>query len=184
MSHYRLNKTVAMIGMMGAGKTAIGTALARLIDVRFVDSDQQIETAANLSVAEIFETYGEAFFREKESLVLSRLLDEKPAVLSTGGGAFLEKSNREAISNKGLAIWLNADLDLLWARVKGKNTRPLLRVDNPRAKLASLLSERLPAYECAGLVVDVEPNFSITQMTEKVLQSLLDHPSNCLERID
>ncbi|MEL6518900.1 MAG: shikimate kinase, partial [Pseudomonadota bacterium] len=118
---FRLNKTVVMVGMMGAGKTAIGQALARKLQVPFLDSDAEIVEAANASIAEIFERYGEAFFREKEAQVIARLLAGPPGVLSTGGGAFLSADNREMISKAGVSVWLKADLDLLWARVKHKD---------------------------------------------------------------
>jgi shikimate kinase len=184
MSRYHLSKTVVMIGMMGAGKTAIGTALARLIDVPFLDSDAQIEKAANMPISEIFETYGEAFFRDKEARVLARLLEGTPCILSTGGGAYLQSANRGMIAQKGLAVWLKADRDLLWARVRHKTTRPLLRVANPQARLFELLDAREPFYAQAGLVVEADPNYSIADMAEKVLAKLLDHPSQPIEKID
>ncbi len=183
MSRYQLTKTVVMIGMMGAGKTAVGTALARLIDVPFIDSDQQIENAANLTIAEIFSEFGEAFFREKESLVLARLLDGPPAILSTGGGAYLEPANRQMIAERGLAIWLKADRELLWARVKHKDTRPLLRVPDPKTTLFDLLERREPAYRQAGLVVEADANYSVQDMAECVLQNLLEHPSGILRKV-
>jgi len=183
MSRYELTKTVVMIGMMGAGKTAVGTALARLIDVAFVDSDAQIVAAANQSIPEIFDTFGEPFFRDKESLVLKRLLDDEPSVLSTGGGAFLQDRNREMISAQGLAVWLKVDRDLLWARVRHKDTRPLLRVADPKARLFELLDEREVYYRQAGLVVEAAPNYSVQDMADKVLKQLLIHPMGILRKI-
>lgn len=173
-----------MIGMMGAGKTAIGTALARLIGVPFLDSDAEIEAAANMQVAEIFAEFGEAFFRDKESLVLARLLDGPPAILSTGGGAFLEAKNRDMIAAGGLAVWIKADRDLLWARVRHKDTRPLLRTSDPRQTLFDLLEKREPFYAEAGLVVVAEPDLSVQDMADKVLAALLTHGSNFLEKVD
>ena len=108
---WQLGKTVVMVGMMGAGKTAIGTALARALDVPFLDSDEEIVKAANMSIAEIFERDGEPFFRRKESQVIERLLETERCVLSTGGGAFLSPENRQMISEKGVSVWLRADLD-------------------------------------------------------------------------
>ncbi len=183
MSRYRLKKSVVMTGMMGAGKTAVGTALARLIGVSFLDSDAQIEAAANLSIAEIFENYGEAFFRDKESRVLARLLDGPPAVLSTGGGAFLQDANRELIGARGLAVWLKADRELLWSRVRHKDTRPLLQVPDPRGKLFEMLELREPFYARAGLIVEADPNYSVQEMAARVLAGLLEHPSETLGEV-
>ena len=112
-----LRKTVVLVGMMGAGKTAIGRALSQRIGAPFKDSDAELETAATMTIAEIFERDGEPFFRDRETEVIDRLLEGEPAVLSTGGGAFLAERNRALISEKGVSIWLDAPLDLLWARV-------------------------------------------------------------------
>lgn len=173
---YVLKKTVVMVGMMGSGKTAIGSAVARVLAVPFLDSDQEIVKAANLSIAEIFEREGEAFFREKESQVIGRLLAGFPGILSTGGGAFLRPENRDMIRDKGVSVWLHGDLELLWNRVKHKDTRPLLRVPDPKAKLAELLSERRPAYQEAELIAVAEPDFSIDQMAKRVIALLLTRP--------
>lgn len=169
-----------MVGMMGAGKTAIGTALARQLDVPFLDSDTEIEQAANLSIAEIFERDGEDFFRERESEIIARLLDGTPGILSTGGGAFLRAENRVLISAKGVSVWLRADLELLWQRVKHKTTRPLLRTADPLKTLSDLKRDRDPIYAMADLVVDAKPDYSIDDMTEKVIASLLSR-QNILE---
>jgi len=182
MSRYSLTKTVVMIGMMGAGKTAVGTALARNLGVRFVDSDHELEEAANASIAEIFEKFGEPFFRKKESQVLKRLLDAEPCVLSTGGGAFLRQQNREMIAEKGLAVWLKAPDDLLWSRVKHKTTRPLLQVPNPQQELTRMLRAREPSYAQAGLTVEADPNFSVQDMADKVLMSLMSHPDGIVKK--
>ena len=111
-----------MVGMMGAGKTAVGTQLARVLGVPFLDSDEEIVRAANRSIAEIFERDGEPFFRARETEVLSRLLRGAPCVLSTGGGAFLAEPNRQMIADHGVSVWLRADLDLLWQWVRHKST--------------------------------------------------------------
>lgn len=170
---FRLKKTVAMVGMMGAGKTAIGTALARRLNVPFLDSDAEIEAAANMTIAEIFSRDGEAFFREKEAQVIARLLEGRPSILSTGGGAFLQPGNREEIGRSGVSLWLRADLDLLWNRVKHKTTRPLLRTENPRATLEKLCEARNPEYAKADLIVDANPAYSIEDMTDQVIDVLL-----------
>lgn len=178
---WRLKKTIVMIGMMGAGKTAVGTQLARVLGVPFLDSDEEIVKAANRSIAEIFERDGEPFFREKEARVIARLLHGEPAVLSTGGGAFLQEGNRAAISESGISVWLKADLDLLWARVRHKTTRPLLRTPDPRGTLAALLAARAPIYALADLTVESRPDYSIEAMAEAVAAALLTRP-DVLER--
>jgi len=171
-----LKKTVVLVGMMGSGKTAVGTALARLLGAPFVDSDQEIEAAANMTIAEIFARDGEQFFREKESQVLGRLLSGDPVVLSTGGGAYLAEQNRAAISQKGAAIWLRATDDLLWNRVRHKNTRPLLRTENPQKTLQELCRQRNPIYALADLVVDADEQYSIDDMAGKVVETLATRP--------
>jgi len=173
---YHLNKTVVLVGMMGSGKSAVGSAVARLLGVPFLDSDQEIVRAANMSIAEIFERDGEPFFRDKEHQVISRLLDEQRGILSTGGGAFLAERNRAVIHDKGVAVWLRADLDLLWNRVRHKNTRPLLRTADPLATLTELCRARNPVYALADLAVDAQPEYSIEQMAAKVIEVLRTRP--------
>lgn len=158
--------------MMGAGKTAVGGAVAQKLGVPFLDSDHEIEAAANQTIAEIFARDGESFFRVKESQVIERLLEGQPGILSTGGGAYLAQGNRQMISDKGIAIWLRADLDLLWNRVRHKNTRPLLRTDDPRATLAALYDERTPHYSKADLAVQADEAYSIDQMADVVIEAL------------
>ncbi len=173
---YRLKKTVALVGMMGAGKTAVGTALAKMLNVPFRDSDSEIVQAANMTIAEIFERDGERFFRQRESEVLRRLLGEEPAILSTGGGAYLAQENRRMISQQGIAVWLKVDLDLLWERVRHKDTRPLLRTDDPYATLAHFCREREPSYAQADITVVASREFSIAQMAIRVRDALLRRP--------
>lgn len=169
-----LTKTVVLVGMMGAGKTAIGTALARKLGVEFLDSDDEIVKAANMSIAEIFERDGEPFFRARETEVIKRLLDGTPGILSTGGGAFLQEENRELIAQEGVSVWLKADLDLLWSRVKHKTTRPLLRTDNPYKTLRDIEDVRRDIYAKAQLVVKARPEYSIDDMSKVVLNKLLE----------
>lgn len=177
----RLKKTVVMVGMMGAGKTAVGRALAVRLSVPFLDSDAEIETAANMTVPEIFERDGEAFFRDKESQVIARLLEDSSGILSTGGGAFLAERNRRMISQKGASVWLNADLPVLWNRVKHKNTRPLLRTSDPRATLSDIFDVRVPVYALADLSVASEGRVSIEEMVDRVVAVLATRP-DVLER--
>lgn len=176
-----LKKTVVMVGMMGAGKTAVGMALARELDVPFLDSDAEIIKAANRTIAEIFERDGEPFFREKEARVIERLLEHQRGVLSTGGGAYMAERNRDMITDKGVAVWLKADLDLLWNRVKHKDTRPLLRTADPRMTLGALQETRDPVYALSDLTVAANAEYSIPQMVERVIDALLERP-DVLER--
>lgn len=176
MAQYHLSKTITMIGLMGAGKTAVGSLVAQKLGVPFVDSDQEIEKAANMTVAEIFERDGEAFFRAKESQILERLLTGTPCVLSTGGGAYLSDINRALISKHGAAVWLRADLDLLWSRVRHKNTRPLLRTADPKQTLSDLLDARTPIYENAEIEVLSEQGISLENMALKVIDTLVKSP--------
>ena len=171
--HYTLLKTVVMVGMMGAGKTAVGRALAQRLGVAFLDSDAEIEVAANRTVPEIFERDGEAFFRGKETQIIERLLIDKRCILSTGGGAFLSEQNRKNISAQGISVWLNADLELLWNRVRSKDTRPLLRTDDPKATLKKLYDQRVPIYSLADLTVGSAPEYSIEDMVDQVIDALI-----------
>lgn len=167
-----LHKPVVLVGMMGSGKSAVGTALAKRLGVSFRDSDAEIERAAAASIAEIFARDGEAFFRAREAEVIARLLGEVPAILSTGGGAYLRPETRALISRHGVAVWLRADVELLWARVKHKDTRPLLRTKDPKKTLSDLLEARQGAYEQADLVADCRAEFSIEDMVDVVVSIL------------
>lgn len=169
---HRLRTTVVLVGMMGSGKTAIGRAMALKLDVPFVDSDAEIEAAAKATISEIFARSGEPFFRNREAEVIERLLQSTPCVLSTGGGAFLEERNRAAIFKYGVAVWLDADLDLLWERVRHKDTRPLLRTNDPRKTLRKIFKDRAPIYQLADLRVEAKPEYSIDYMTDEVMRML------------
>ncbi len=172
----RLKKTIVMVGMMGAGKTAVGRALAARLGVPFLDSDHEIETAANMTIPEIFARDGEAFFRKKESQVIARLLDEARGVLSTGGGAFLSEANRRMITERGVSVWLNADLDVLWSRVRHRDTRPLLMTPDPYATLRALYEARVPFYAQADLAVVSDAQTSVEGMVDRVLAALAARP--------
>ncbi|MCK0166823.1 shikimate kinase [Jannaschia sp. S6380] len=168
----RLARPVVMVGMMGSGKTAVGSALADMLDVPFRDTDAAMVDAARMSIPEIFERDGEAFFRARETEVLRRLLSEGPGILSTGGGAFLRPENRAAISEAGVSVWLKADAELLWNRVRHKTTRPLLMTDDPKGTLLRLLDVRTPHYEKADLVAEADAAASIGQMAGRVITLL------------
>ncbi|RBO52789.1 shikimate kinase [Rhodovulum sp. BSW8] len=172
----KLKKTVVLVGLMGAGKTAVGTVLARRLGVPFLDSDAEIVKAAAMTIPEIFARDGEAFFRAREAEVIARLLRAAPGVLSTGGGAFLGEANRAAISGLGVSVWLDADLDLLWQRVRHKDTRPLLRTPDPYGTLAELYHARRPFYAMADLAVRADPRYSIEDMAGRVIEALKTRP--------
>lgn len=172
----RLRRSVVLVGMMGSGKTAVGRALATRLQVPFLDSDAAIEEAAQVSIPEIFARDGEVFFRDREAEVIARLLSGPPAVLSTGGGAYMAERNRRAITEKGIAVWLDADLETLWERVRHKDTRPLLRTPDPKGTLADLCLKRVPIYRLAELSVRTEPGFSVEETTSRVLAALATRP--------
>ena len=176
LGRLKLRKTVVLVGMMGAGKTAVGRMVAQLLRVPFRDSDHEIEAAAHMTIAEIFERDGERFFRAREAEVIDRLLRAGPSILSTGGGAFLQERNRTAIAETGVAMCLLADLDLLWSRVRHKTTRPLLRTADPKATLAELLAVRGPVYALADLSVRTQPDYSIEETARLVIDTLRTRP--------
>jgi shikimate kinase len=147
-------KTIVLVGLMGAGKTSVGRLLAKRLDLEFIDADDEIEQAAQCSIEQIFESHGEAEFRDGERRVIARLLTGPTHVLATGGGAFMRKETRDAIRGWGISVWLRADLDLLLRRVSRRKNRPLLRNENPRQTLEKLIEERYPVYAEADIVVD------------------------------
>lgn len=150
----RLEKTVALVGLMGVGKSTVGRKLAETLSAPFVDSDEEIEKAAGLTVQEIFDKLGEPEFRRGERRVIERLVNGPPIVLATGGGAFMDASTRALLKEKATTVWLRADLDLIWKRVNRRDTRPLLKRDNPKQVLADLAAARAPVYAEADIVVD------------------------------
>jgi shikimate kinase len=157
-----LHKTVALVGMMGAGKTSIGRRLAARLDVPFADADHEIEAAADMTVAEIFAKYGEPEFRRLERSVIARLLHDPPQVLATGGGAYMDESTRAAMRQDAFTIWLKAPVDILLGRVRKRQggdhgqgqARPLLANDDPRGTLERLLAVREPVYATADMVLE------------------------------
>jgi|SRR5947209_1825370 len=147
-------RSVVLVGMMGAGKSSIGRRLASRLGMGFVDADAEIEAAAGMTIAEIFTSYGEPYFRSGEQRVISRLLDGGPQVLATGGGAFMNAETRAAIRAKGVSVWLKAEFDVLMKRVKRRATadRPMLQGD-PAQRIRHLIGERYPVYAEADVTV-------------------------------
>jgi shikimate kinase / 3-dehydroquinate synthase len=146
-------RALVLVGLMGSGKTAIGRRLAQVLGIDFVDSDAEVERAADMPIPEIFARYGEPYFRDGERRVLARLLTGGPRVISTGGGAFMSEETRDRIKENGISIWLKADLDVLWRRVRKRNHRPLLQNDDPEGVLKRLMDERYPVYAEADLAI-------------------------------
>ncbi|HVB15013.1 MAG TPA: shikimate kinase [Stellaceae bacterium] len=147
-------RSIVLVGLMGAGKTKIGRRLAARLNLPFFDSDIEIEDAAGETIEEIFRRHGEAVFRDGERRVIARLLEQPTHVLATGGGAFMDPATRAVISRRGVAVWLRADLDVLFARVSRRGNRPLLQHPDPRAVLAELIERRHPVYAEADLAID------------------------------
>lgn len=149
-----VSKPIVLVGMMGAGKTSVGRHLAAKLGLPFVDADQEIESAAQATISEIFEQEGEAVFRSGERRVIARLLDGPVCVLATGGGAFMNPETRSKIRECGISVWLRADLELLMRRVGRRRDRPLLQQGDPRDVLTRLLAVRDPVYAEADVTVD------------------------------
>lgn len=172
------NRSLVLIGLMGCGKSAIGRRLATKLSLPFIDADEEIERVAQQSISEIFAQYGESFFRERERMVIARLLANGPQVLATGGGAFINPQTREAVREHGISIWLKAELPVLMRRVMKRNTRPLLKTDDPEAVMRRLMEERYPIYAEADITVesrDVMHETIVAEIVEALLKSgLLD----------
>jgi shikimate kinase len=147
-------RSLVLVGMMGAGKTAVGRRLAAAFGLPFIDADEEIEAAAGCSISDIFALHGEAAFRDGERRVIARLLKQPPSILATGGGAFMDPRIREAISASGISIWLKADLETLWHRVRRRSHRPLLNTPNPKETLELLMKTRYPVYAEADITVE------------------------------
>lgn len=180
-------KTVVLIGMMGAGKTCIGSRLADRIGLDFVDADVEIELAAGCSIADIFEIYGEDAFRDGERRVIRRLLGSPFHVLATGGGAFMDARTRAAIGRRAISIWLRADLDLLVSRVGRRDHRPLLNHGNRREILEALIAERHPVFGEADIVVDSgreSPDATVERVIEALRAYLAQQPDGAQRQPD
>jgi len=149
-----LDRPIVLVGMMGAGKSTIGRRLARRFGVPFHDADQGIEKAANQTIEEIFQRFGEQHFRDGERRVIARLLALGPQVLATGGGAFMDPETRALVKREALSVWLRADLELLWRRVSRRGNRPLLKTEDPKVTLEGLIAKRYPVYADADLTAE------------------------------
>jgi len=168
-----LRRTIALVGMMGAGKSSIGRRLATRLKVPFRDADSEIERAAGCSIAEIFARYGEGAFRDGERKVIDRLLGEPPHVLATGGGAFIDPVTRARMKDSAVSVWIKAPVDVLLARVKRKEDRPLLKTGNPREVLERLLKEREPIYAEADLAIESE-NGPHAETVERIVAQMVE----------
>jgi shikimate kinase len=146
-------RSIVLVGMMGAGKSSIGRRLASELNLPFVDADIEIETAAGMSIPEIFEAHGEPYFRSGEARVIARLLESGPQVLASGGGSFINPHTRALIRARGISVWLKADLDVLLRRIKRRSDRPLLKTEDPEQTLRQLIAERYPIYAEADVTI-------------------------------
>jgi shikimate kinase len=146
-------KPLVLVGMMGAGKTTVGRRIAARLGRQFIDSDEEIERAAQMTIPEIFAQRGEDEFRAGEMRVIARLLKEKDIVLATGGGAFVNAETRALVKADAISVWLKADADVLFERVSRRSNRPLLKTENPRATLEKLIADRYPIYAEAAVTV-------------------------------
>ena len=169
---WRLGRSIVLVGLMGAGKTSVGKRLAARLHLPFVDADAEIEKAANATIPEIFARHGEAYFRDGERRVIRRLLDGRPKVLATGGGAFMSAETRQAIAEGGISVWLEADLDVLMARVRKRSNRPLLMNDDPEGTMRRLIDERYPIYALADIRIRSR-DVAHEVVADEVLQALV-----------
>lgn len=168
------DRSIVLVGMMGAGKTSIGKRLANRLSLSFVDADVAIEEAAGLSIPEIFARHGEADFRAGERRVIARLLKEGPQVLATGGGAYMSEETRSAIRERGVSVWLKAEFDVLMRRVRRRSNRPLLKTEDPEATVRRLIEERYPVYALADLTI-LSSDVAHEVMVDAVIAALNDH---------
>ena len=167
-------KTIALVGLMGVGKSSIGRRLAAALDLPFRDADTEVEAAAGQTISDIFESMGEAAFRDGERRVIARLMDEGPHVLATGGGAFINDETRALIKARALSVWLKADLELLARRIGRKDTRPLVRGKDPLEVLTALSAARDPIYAHADIVVETGDT-PHQEAVEAVLRAVTEH---------
>jgi len=169
-----LVRTIVLVGLMGAGKSSIGRRLANALNAPFFDADDEIEKAAGMTIAEIFEHHGEPHFRDGERKVIARLMSEGPCVLATGGGAFVNNETRALLNERAVTVWLRADLDVLVERTARKKTRPLLMTGDPRKILANLIEVRTPFYRQAHYTVDSFGGEAHEAVVDRILETLKD----------
>ena len=167
-------ETIVIVGLMGAGKSSVGRRLAHRLERRFVDSDREIEDAAGCTISEFFERFGEAEFRRVEQRVIERILSGSPVVLATGGGAYMSEETRAAIAQKGVSLFLKADIDVLFERVSRRRDRPLLAQKDPKAVLEKLMEERYPVYEKADLWIESRRG-PLAATVDRVYEVLTDY---------
>lgn len=148
------DRSIVLVGLMGCGKSSVGRRLASRLGLQFVDADEEIERVAAKSIVEIFADHGEAYFRDGERRVIARLLGNGPQVLATGGGAFINPETRQKIRERGISIWLRADLPVLMRRVSKRDTRPLLKTADPEATMRELMAKRYPVYADADITLE------------------------------
>jgi shikimate kinase len=166
-------RNLVLVGLMGAGKSSIGRLVAHQLGIPFVDTDIEIERVSRMTIAELFEAYGEEEFRALETRVIKRLLKGGPRVVSTGGGAFINDRTRRHVKRSGLSVWLKADLDVLWERVNKRDTRPLLKTENPKQTLEKLMNARYPIYAEADLTV-LSRDVGKEVMVKEVLAAIVE----------
>ncbi len=171
---YCIDRSIVFVGMMGAGKTAVGRAVASRLGVRFADSDDELERASGMTIPEIFSEKGEQVFRDLEARMIESLLTGKPIVLSVGGGGFVSATNRRNIMQGGFSVWIDADPDTIWDRVQRKGGRPLLDVDDPFSELKRLYRVRRPIYAQADISVRSRNDRSVDDMADAVLRTLVE----------
>jgi shikimate kinase len=167
----RIDRPIALVGMMGVGKSTVGRKLSGVLNLPFVDADEEIERAARMSVSEIFERFGEPSFRDGERRVIARLVGDKPAVIATGGGAFCNAETRELLLAKTIAVWLDSDIDTLVERAGRKDTRPLLKGGDPREIIERLKREREPFYAAAPIHIESRPG-PHEQAVQQILKAI------------
>ncbi len=167
----RIDRPIVLVGMMGVGKSTIGRRLAAALKLPFADADEEIEKAAQMAITEIFERFGEGYFRDGERRVIARLIDEKPSVIATGGGAFCQDETRALLLNRAITVWIDCDVDTLVERVGRKDSRPLLRDGDPREIIARLKQEREPLYAQAPIHIMSETG-PHQQTTTRILKAI------------